>query len=128
VDAYHLKRDNRDLFLTRTQIANRRQFMNTIQRNKTVRILTAMLIAVSIIILSMLAAHAPAERQSSLTLASIRTDNTTLFYADKRPACAWFVEAVADRRPTCAWFVEAVLPTGDNGVGTDNLKSVAAAL
>jgi hypothetical protein len=84
-----------------------------------------MLVTVAIIILSTLAAHAPAQNQGSVTLKSIRTDNTKVFYASQRPDCAWFVEAVyANHRPGCAWFVEAVLPTGD----TDNLKSVAATL
>ena len=59
----------------------------------------------------------------------------TTFYANHRPNCAWFVEAVlptgdklADHRTSCAWFVEAVLPTGDSNVTTENLKSVAATL
>jgi hypothetical protein len=103
--------------------------MKNIHRNRTVRMLAAMLVAVAVIILSTLAAHAPAQKQSSLTLKSIRTDNTAVFYAGARPSCAWFVEAVyADKRPTCAWFVEAVLPTGDSNVATENLKSVAATL
>jgi hypothetical protein len=103
--------------------------MKHFHRNPTVRMLAAMLIAVAVIILSSLAAHAPAEDQSSLTLKNIRTDNTAVFYAGAPPRCAWFVEAVyADHRPSCAWFVEAVLPTGDSTGATDNLKSVAAAL
>lgn len=103
--------------------------MKHLHRNKTVRMLTAMLVAVTVIILSTLAAHAPAQNQSSLTLKSIRTDSTATFYAGSRPSCAWFVEAVyADHRPSCAWFVEAVLPTGDSTLATENLKSVAATL
>jgi hypothetical protein len=103
--------------------------MKHLHRNKTVRMLTAMLVAVTVIILSTLAARAPAQNQSSLTLKSIRTDNTAVFYAGSRPSCAWFVEAVyADHRPSCAWFVEAVLPTGDSNPATENLKSVAATL
>ena len=103
--------------------------MKHLHRNTTVRMLTAMLVAVTVIILSTLAAHAPAQNQSSLTLKSIRTDNTAVFYAGARPSCAWFVEAVyADHRPSCAWFVEAVLPTGDSDLATENLKSVAATL
>lgn len=87
-----------------------------------------MLIAITVIILSTLAAQAPAKNTSALTLKNIRTDNTAVFYADHRPSCAWFVEAVyADHRPSCAWFVEAVLPTGDNGLN-DSLRSVAATL
>jgi hypothetical protein len=102
--------------------------MKNILRNMTVRFLAAMLVTVAVIILSTLAAHAPAQNQSSLTLERIRTDNSAVFYADHRPSCAWFVEAVASNRPSCAWFVEAVLPTGDSNVATENLKSVAATL
>ena len=93
-----------------------------------VRMLAAMLVAVTVIILSTLAARAPAQNQSSLTLQSIRTDNTAVFYANHRPTCAWFVEAVASAGPKCAWFREAVIPTGDGNVATENLKSVAATL
>lgn len=102
--------------------------MKNTHRKMNVRMLAAMLVAVAVIILSSLAAHAPAQNQSSLTLESIRTDNTAVFYANRRPTCAWFVEAVASTRPSCAWFVEAVLPTGDSNVATENLKSVAATL
>jgi hypothetical protein len=103
--------------------------MKHLHRNKTVRMLAAMLIALAVIILSTLAAHAPAQNQNSLTLNSIRTDSSAVFYADHRPSCAWFVEAVyADHRPSCAWFVEAVLPTGDSDLENGNLKSVAATL
>jgi len=102
--------------------------MRNIHQTINLRMLTAMLIAVGVIILATLAAHAPAQNQSSLTLKSIRTDNSAVFYASQRPTCAWFVEAVASNRPSCAWFVEAVLPTGDGNVATENLKSVAATL
>jgi hypothetical protein len=102
--------------------------MKNTHRKMNVRMLAAMLVAVAVIILSSLAAHVPAQKQSSLTLESIRTDNTAVFYANRRPTCAWFVEAVASTRPSCAWFVEAVLPTGDSNVATENLKSVAATL
>ncbi len=102
--------------------------MKNTHRKMNVRMLAAMLVAVAVIILSSLAAHAPAQNQSSLTLESIRTDNTAVFYANRRPTCAWFVEAVASTRPRCAWFVEAVVPTADSNVATDNLKSVAATL
>jgi hypothetical protein len=88
-----------------------------------------MLVTVAVIVLSTLAAHAPAQNQGSITLKSIRTDNTAVFYASQRPDCAWFVEAVyANHRPSCAWFVEAVLPTSDSNIATENLKSVAATL
>jgi hypothetical protein len=103
--------------------------MKNIQRNKTVRTLAAILVAVAVIVLSALTAHSPAQNQSSLTLNRIKTDNATVFSANRRPACAWFVEAVyADHRPSCAWFVEAVLPTGDSNGATENLKSVVATL
>jgi hypothetical protein len=95
-----------------------------------------MLIVVTVIILSTLAAHAPAQNQSSLTLKSIRTDNTAVFYADHRPDCAWFREMIlptgdsklAEHRPDCAWFREMVLPTGDSKLMAENLQSVAATL
>ena len=104
--------------------------MKNTHRKMNVRMLAAMLVAVAVIILSSLAAHAPAQNQSSLTLESIRTDNTAVFYANRRPTCAWFVESSQSRAPAqgCAWFVEAVLPTGDSNVATENLKSVAATL
>jgi len=102
--------------------------MKNTHRKMNVRMVAAMLVAVAVIILSSLAAHAPAQNQSSLTLESIRTDNTAVFYANRRPTCAWFVEAVASTGPKCAWFREAVIPTGDGNVATENLKSVAATL
>ena len=109
--------------------------MKNIHRNRTVRMLAAMLVAVAVIILSTLAAHAPAHNQGALTLKSIRTDRAVTLYADHRPDCAWFREMVlptgeklADRRPGCAWFREMVLPTGDSKLMTENLQSVAATL
>jgi hypothetical protein len=128
--------------------------MKHIHHHLSVRLLTAMLITVGVIVLSSLAAHAPAQNQSWLTLKNIRTDKATSFYADHRANGAWFVEAVlptghyadhrasgawfveavlptghyADHRASGAWFVEAVLPTGDSDVMTENLKSVAATL
>jgi len=103
--------------------------MKNIHRNKTVRMLAAILVAVAVIVLSGFAAHAPAQNQSSLTLNRIRSDNAAVFYANRRPACAWFVEAVyADHRQSCAWFVEAVLFFFNNTAATENLKSVAATL
>ena len=70
----------------------------------------AILVAVAVIVLSGFAAHAPAQNQSSLTLNRIRTDNAAVFYANRRPACAWFVEAVyADHRQSCAWFVSGLV-------------------
>ena len=110
--------------------------MKNIHRKKTVRMLAAILVAVAIVVISALAAHAPAQHQSSLTLNRIRTDNAAVFFANQRPSCAWFVEMVlptdngklAAQRPSCAWFVEMVLPTGDSNGATENLKSVAATL
>ena len=108
--------------------------MKHIHRKISVRILAAMLVAVAVVVLSALAAHAPAQNQSSLTLESIRTDTTAVFYADHRANGAWFVEAVlpignyASNRVNRAWFVEAVVPTGNSDIMTENLKSVAATL
>jgi len=110
--------------------------MKHIHRTISVRILAAMLVAVAVIVLSALAAaHAPAQNQSSLTLESIRTDTTAVFYADHRANGAWFVEAVLptgnyahNRSVDRAWFVEAVVPTGNSDIMTENLKSVAATL
>ena len=108
--------------------------MKNIQRNKTVRLVAATLVAVAVIVLSSLATYAPAQNQSSVTLKNIRTDNATVFYADHRANGAWFVEMVlptghyANHRVNRAWFVEMVVPTGDSDVMTENLKSVAATL
>jgi hypothetical protein len=96
--------------------------------------LAAIPVAAAVIVLSTLAAHAPVQNQSWLTLKNVRTDKVTTFYADRRASGAWFVEAVlptghyANRRASGAWFVEAVLPTGDSNSATENLKSVAATL
>ena len=109
--------------------------MKPIHRPIYVRLLAAMLVVVAVIILSALAAHAPAQKQSSLALENIRTDNTAVFYADHRANGAWFVEAVLptgnyahNRSVDRAWFVEAVVPTGNGDILTENLKSVAATL
>jgi hypothetical protein len=108
--------------------------MKHIHRYITVRLLAAMLVTVAVMVLSRLAAHAPAQNQNWLTLKNIRTDKATSFYADHRANGAWFMEAVlptghyADHRTNGAWFMEAVLATGDSDVMTQNLKSVAATL
>jgi|SRR5262249_40145761 len=109
--------------------------MKHIHRKISVRLIAAMLVTVAVIVFSGLAAHAPAQNQSSLTLKSIRTDKATVFYVDNRDHGAWFVEMVlptgdyADNRTNHgAWFVEMVLPTGDSKQGTENLQSVAATL
>lgn len=94
----------------------------------TLRVVAAMLVTVAVVGLGS-ALHTPAQSQSSMTLKSIRTDKSATFYADRRPDCAWFNEAVyADHGPSCAWFNEAVLPTADSNIATENLKSVAATL
>jgi len=113
--------------------------MNCIKAAKpTVRLFAAMLVTVTVIGLSALAMHAPTQNQNSLarSLKSIQTDKATMFYANARPDCAWFVELVlptgdgklAANGPRCAWFVELVLPTGDSKLMTENLQSVAATL
>ena len=73
-----------------------------------------MLVTVTVIGLSTLATHAPAQIQNPVTLKSIQTDRAATFYADKRP--------------DCAWFVELVLPTGESKLMAENLQSVAATL
>ncbi len=108
--------------------------MKNIHRFIRLRLIAALLVAVTVIGLSALAMHAPTRNQSSLTLKNIHTDRAATFYADQRPDRAWFCEAVlptsrfADNRAGRAWFCEAVLPTGDSNVMTENLKSVAATL
>jgi hypothetical protein len=95
----------------------------------TLRLVAAMLVTAVVFGLTSLVMPLHTQTQSPLTLKSIQTDRATTLYADHRPSCAWFVEAVyADHRPSCAWFVEAVLPTGDSNIATENLKSVAATL
>jgi hypothetical protein len=79
----------------------------------TVRLFAAMLVTVTVIGLSTLAMHAPAQTQNPVTLKSIQTDRAATLYADKRP--------------DCSWFVELVLP-GESKAATENLKLVAATL
>lgn len=121
--------------MTVAQIAGTRGVMHTSNPTLIVRLFAATLVAVAIIGLSALAMHAPKQTQSLVTLKSIQTDRSATLYADHRPDCAWFREAVlptgeklADQRPDCAWFREAVLPTGDSELMTENLQSVAATL
>jgi hypothetical protein len=88
--------------------------MKTIEA-KPVRIIAAMLVTVGVIGLSALAMHGPTQTQNAVTLKSIQTEKTTTFYAN--------------HRPSCAWFVEAVLPgTSDSNAAAENLKAVAATL
>lgn len=117
------------------QGAGSRGVMNTTQPTLTVRFFAAALVAVTVIGVSTLAMHTPIQTSNPVTLKRIQTDKAATFYADHRPSCAWFVEAVlptdeklAVQHPSCAWFVEAVLPTGDTKLMTENLKSVAATL
>jgi len=73
-----------------------------------------MLVIVATVALSALATRAPMQTQSPVTLKSIQTDGAATFYAD--------------HRPDCAWFREAVLPTSDSKLMTENLQSVVATL
>ena len=80
-------------------------------------LVAAMLVTVAVIGLSGFALHAPTQNQNSLarSLKSIQTDKATMFYANGRP--------------DCAWFVEQVLPgTSESKAATENLKLIAAAL
>ncbi len=81
------------------------------------RFVAAMLVAAAVVGLSVLAMHTPTQNQDSFarSLKSIQTDKATMFYADVRP--------------DCNWFVEQVLPgTGESKAATENLKLVAATL
>ncbi len=91
--------------------------MKKLQAQITKRLVAAMLVTVTVIGLSALAMHAPAQNPNSLarSLKSIQTDKATLFYADNRQ----------DR----CYFVEQVLPgTSESQAATENLKLVAATL
>jgi hypothetical protein len=129
--------------------------MNTTQPTLTARLFAVMLVVLTIGF-STLAMQTPIQTANPVTLKRIQTDRTATFYADHRPSCAWFVEAVlstdekvavqhpscawfveavlptdekvAVQHPSCAWFVEAVLPTGETKLMTQNLESVAATL
>ena len=89
--------------------------MNTINAKPCVRLFAAILVTVTVIGLSTLAMHAPTQNQNSLTLKNIQTDESTLFYADNHPSCAWFVEL-------------ALPGTAESKAATENLKVVAATL
>ena len=81
----------------------------------TKRIVAGMLVAVAVVGVSALTMHTPSQNSANRSLNSIQTDKATLFYADVRPSCNWFVEQV--------------LPgTSESKDATENLKSVAAAL
>ena len=81
------------------------------------RLVTGMLVTGALIGVCLLTIHSPTQNQNFMarSLKSIQTDKATMFYADGRP--------------DCAWFVEQVLPgTSESNAATENLKSIAAAL
>jgi hypothetical protein len=79
------------------------------------RLVAGVLVAVAVVGVSVLAIRAPDQNSANRSLNSIQTDKATLFYADVRPSCNWFVEQV--------------LPgTNENKDATENLKLVAATL
>ena len=81
----------------------------------TKRLVAGILVAVAVVGVSALTIHTPSQNSAARSLNSIQTDKATLFYAD--------------RRPNCAWFVEQVLPmTNESKAATENLKLVVAAL
>ena len=81
----------------------------------TKRLVAGILVAVAVVGVSALTIHTPSQNSAARSLNSIQTDKATLFYAD--------------RRPNCNWFVEQVLPmTKESKAATENLKLVVAAL
>jgi hypothetical protein len=81
----------------------------------TKRVVAGMLVAVAVVGVSALTIHTPSQNSAARSLNNIHTDKATLFYADVRPGCNWFMEQV--------------LPgTSESKAATENLKSVAAAL
>ena len=81
----------------------------------TKRLVAGMLVAVAVVGVSALTIHTPSQNSAARSLNNIQTDKATLFYADVRPSCNWFMEQV--------------LPgTSESKAATENLKSVAAAL
>jgi len=79
------------------------------------RLVAGVLVTVAVVGVSALAIHAPDQKSAARSLNSIQTDKATLFYADLRPSCNWFMEQV--------------LPgTNESKDATENLKLVAAAL
>jgi hypothetical protein len=79
------------------------------------RLVAGVLVAVAVVGVSALAIHAPGQNSANPALNSIQTDKATLFYADVRPSCNWFMEQV--------------LPgTNESKDAAENLKLVAAAL
>ena len=88
--------------------------MKSIQTKPNVRVIAALLVTVAVIGLSALAMHVPTQTQNPVTLKSIQTDKTTVFYAEAKPCNMWFVEMV--------------LADSDGKAATENLKAVAATL
>ena len=79
------------------------------------RIVAGVFVAVAVIAMSIFTIHAPSQNSAARSLNSIQTDKATLFYADVRPSCNWFMEQV--------------LPgTNESKDAAENLKLVAAAL
>jgi hypothetical protein len=79
------------------------------------RLVAGMLVAVAVVGVSAFTIHSPSQNSAARSLNSIQTDKATLFYADNRG--------------DCRWFVEQVLPgTSESKAATENLKLVAAAL
>jgi hypothetical protein len=81
----------------------------------TKRVVAGMLVAVAVVGVSTLTMHTPSQSSAARSLNNIQTDKATLFYADVRPSCNWFMEQV--------------LPgTSESKDAIENLKLVAAAL
>ena len=92
--------------MTGVQTSDKRALMNIIKAAKpTVRLFAAMLVTVTVIGLSTLATHAPAQIQNPVTLKSIQTDRAATFYADSaqiaRGLWNWFSQ------PTASWRLTA---------------------
>ena len=81
----------------------------------TKRVVAGALVAVAVVGVSALPMRSPSQNSAARSLNNIQTDKATLFYADVRPSCNWFMEQV--------------LPgTSESKDATENLKLVAATL
>lgn len=91
--------------------------MKHLQALTNIRLAAAMLVAVTIIGLSSLTMHAPTQHQNAQarSLESIRTDRTTLLYADQKLSRCYYIEMV-------------LLGTAESKSVSEHLKLVAAAL
>jgi len=85
-----------------------------IEAKSTLRLVSAMLVAIAIIGVSAIARHAPTHNQTAVTFKGIRTDKATTFFANHR------INGI--------WFVEAVLTTSDSTAARETLNAVAATL